>query len=90
MAKDFRRQADNASGPERDALLQKAQTFFQKVLWNTSRLLVLLTFHAETSFSLYVVTDTVFLLKLILDFPLLGRNDEQHAQQSTTTTEFKI
>lgn len=31
FAKEFRRQADDASGAERDALLQKAQSFFQKV-----------------------------------------------------------
>ena len=31
MANDLRRQADDNSGAERDALLQKAQTFFQKV-----------------------------------------------------------
>lgn len=31
LAREFRRQADDASGAERDTLLQKAQTFFQKV-----------------------------------------------------------
>lgn len=31
MANNLRRQADDQSGAERDALLQKAQTFFQKV-----------------------------------------------------------
>lgn len=31
IAKDVRRQAEDKSGEERDALLLKAQTFFQKV-----------------------------------------------------------
>lgn len=31
LAREFRRQADDASGAERDTLLQKAQSFFQKV-----------------------------------------------------------
>lgn len=35
FAQQFRRQADDASGAERDTLLQKAQSFFQKVrAWN--------------------------------------------------------
>lgn len=31
VAKDFRRQADEQSGAERDALMLKAEGFFQKV-----------------------------------------------------------
>ncbi|CAM9933246.1 unnamed protein product [Scytosiphon promiscuus] len=38
MAKDFRRQADDASGAEKDVLLQKAQTFFQKSICVTRQM----------------------------------------------------